>query len=548
MKNIDEELTEVQKLFSEGSYQLALRKINKLIKNNKQNYIVYNYRGIILVALKKSSDAIKDFQKTLELNSDFTEAIGNIGMAYHEMNYLDKAIEYYEKAYKLSGLVQFKINLGSLYLQIRKNKKAIDHFNSSLKKDNRNEYLHQLIAEAYIRDVKYNLAIEHHKIAVSINPSNPKNYFLLGSDYIWSGDKELAVKNLIMALNLDHNYYEAYYALSRVQNIKITDNLGKNILELNTITSLSNRNKAFLNFTLAKIYNDQNDLINFNNHITKANLCMKNESKFNYSKVREFLGKIKYKYSKKLEKSNFSCEVNDKITPIFILGMPRSGSSLVEQILSNNELIFGAGELSSIHESMSEAINIKASDKEYTSILENIAQDYYDRLSHITDKNYVIDKLPLNFYWVGYIMKMFPHAKIIHTSRNPIAICYSLYKTLFAEGILEFSYDQDDIIKYYQLYKDMMVYWEELYKQEIFELDYESLINNPEQETKKIFNYLGLEFNKSYLEIGNNTRSVTTASDLQIRNKINSNGVNSWKNYSSIIKKFTNEFNSNTQL
>jgi len=548
MKNIDEELTEVQKLFSEGSYQLALRKINKLIKNNKQNYIVYNYRGIILVALKKSSDAIKDFQKTLELNSDFTEAIGNIGMAYHEMNYLDKAIEYYEKAYKLSGLVQFKINLGSLYLQIRKNKKAIDHFNSSLKKDNRNEYLHQLIAEAYIRDVKYNLAIEHHKIAVSINPSNPKNYFLLGSDYIWSGDKELAVKNLIMALNLDHNYYEAYYALSRVQNIKITDNLGKNILELNTITPLSNRNKAFLNFTLAKIYDDQNDLINFNNHITKANLCMKNESKFNYSKVREFLGKIKYKYSKKLEKSNFSCEVNDKITPIFILGMPRSGSSLVEQILSNNELIFGAGELSSIHESMSEAINIKASDKEYTSILENIAQDYYDRLSHITDKNYVIDKLPLNFYWVGYIMKMFPHAKIIHTSRNPIAICYSLYKTLFAEGILEFSYDQDDIIKYYQLYKDMMVYWEELYKQEIFELDYESLINNPEQETKKIFNYLGLEFNKSYLEIGNNTRSVTTASDLQIRNKINSNGVNSWKNYSSIIKKFTNEFNSNSQL
>jgi len=548
MKNIDEELTEVQKLFSEGSYQLALRKINKLIKNNKQNYIVYNYRGIILVALKKSSDAIKDFQKTLELNSDFTEAIGNIGMAYHEMNYLDKAIEYYEKAYKLSGLVQFKINLGSLYLQIRKNKKAIDHFNSSLKKDNRNEYLHQLIAEAYIRDVKYNLAIEHHKIAVSINPSNPKNYFLLGSDYIWSGDKELAVKNLIMALNLDHNYYEAYYALSRVQNIKITDNLGKNILELNTITPLSNRNKAFLNFTLAKIYDDQNDLINFNNHITKANLCMKNESKFNYSKVREFLGKIKYKYSKKLEKSNFSCEVNDKITPIFILGMPRSGSSLVEQILSNNELIFGAGELSSIHESMSEAINIKASDKEYTSILENIAQDYYDRLSHITDKNYVIDKLPLNFYWVGYIMKMFPHAKIIHTSRNPIAICYSLYKTLFAEGILEFSYDQDDIIKYYQLYKDMMVYWGGLYKQEIFELDYESLINNPEQETKKIFNYLGLEFNKSYLEIGNNTRSVTTASDLQIRNKINSKGVNSWKNYSSIIEKFTNEFNSNSQL
>jgi len=546
MKNIDEELNEVQKKFSEGRYQLALRKINKLIKNNRQNYIAYNYRGIILVALKKSSEGIKDFQKSLELNSDFTEAIGNIGMAYHEMNYLDKAIENYKKAYKLSGLVKFEINLGSLYLQIRKNKKAIYHFNSSLKKDSQNEYLHQLVAEAYIRDLKYDLAIEHHKIAISINSSNPKNYFLLGSDYIWSGNKELAVKNLITALNLDHDYYEAYYALSRVQTIKISDNLAKNIIELDKNHSLSDRNKAFLNFTLAKIYDDQNDLINFNAYITKANLCMKNVSRFNHSKVREFLERIKYKFSNKLEKSDFSCEVNDKITPIFILGMPRSGSSLVEQILSNNELIFGAGELSTIHESMTEVMSLKTSDNKYTSMLETIAQDYYDRLSHITNKNYVIDKLPLNFYWVGYIMKMFPHAKIIHTTRNPVAISYSLYKTLFAEGILEFSYDQDDIINYYQLYKDMMIYWKGLYKQEIFELDYELLINNPEQEVKNIFNYLGLEFNKSYLEIGNNKRSVTTASDIQIRNKINSKGIDSWKSYSLITEKFTNKFNSDS--
>ena len=273
---------------------------------------------------------------------------------------------------------------------------------------------------------------------------------------------------------------------------------------------------------------------------------MKNVSRFNHSKVREFLERIKYKFSNKLEKSDFSCEVNDKITPIFILGMPRSGSSLVEQILSNNELIFGAGELSTIHESMTEVMSLKTSDNKYTSMLETIAQDYYDRLSHITNKNYVIDKLPLNFYWVGYIMKMFPHAKIIHTTRNPVAISYSLYKTLFAEGILEFSYDQDDIINYYQLYKDMMIYWKGLYKQEIFELDYELLINNPEQEVKNIFNYLGLEFNKSYLEIGNNKRSVTTASDIQIRNKINSKGIDSWKSYSLITEKFTNKFNSDS--
>ncbi|MDG2252093.1 MAG: sulfotransferase [Methylophilaceae bacterium] len=547
MKNIDEELNEVQKNFSKGDYQLALRKINKLIKNNKRNYIVYNYKGIILVALKSSSEAIENFKKALHLNPDFIEAIGNIGMAYHEMSYFEKAIENYKKAYELSGLVQFEINLGNIYLETRKNKEAIYHFNNALKKDSRNEYLHQLLAEAYIRDIKHELAIEHHKIAISINPSNPENYYLLGSDYIWSGNKEMAIKNFIITLNIDHKYYEAYYALSRVHTIKITDNIAKNILELNKISSLPDKNKAFLNFTLAKIYDDKNDISNFTAHITKANSYMKNVSKFNFSKTYELLEKIKYKFSNKSELSNFSCEINNKITPIFILGMPRSGSSLVEQILSNNELIFGAGELSSINESLSESINIKTSDKKYISILENISLDYYDRLSHITDKKYVIDKLPLNFYWIGFIIKMFPHAKIIHTIRNPIAVSYSLYKTLFAEGVLEFSYDQDDIIQYYKLYEDMMHFWKGLYQKEIFELDYELLINNPKQEVKKIFNYLGLKFENSYLDISNNKRSVTTASDIQIRNKINSKGLNSWIKYPKLTEKFSSEFNSIAQ-
>ena len=139
---------------------------------------------------------------------------------------------------------------------------------------------------------------------------------------------------------------------------------------------------------------------------------------------------------------------------------------------------------------------------------------------------------------------MFPHAKIIYTKRNPVAVSYSLYKTLFAEGVLEFSYDQDDIIKYYKLHEDMMHFWKGLYQKEIFELDYELLINNPEQQVKKIFNYLGLKFDNSYLNISKNKRSVTTASDLQIRNKINSKGINSWIKYPKLTEKFSSEFNS----
>ena len=150
----------------------------------------------------------------------------------------------------------------------------------------------------------------------------------------------------------------------------------------------------------------------------------------------------------------------------------------------------------------------------------------------------IIDKLPLNFYWIGFIKTIFPNAKIIHIKRDPIAINFSIYKNLFEEGAIEFSYDEDDIINFYKFYEELMQFWNDIYSDEILNINYDLLVNNPATEAKKIFKFTNVDFNSNYLKIENNSRAVTTASDLQIRNKIYKGSSENWKKYKKYLKKF----------
>ena len=140
-----------------------------------------------------------------------------------------------------------------------------------------------------------------------------------------------------------------------------------------------------------------------------------------------------------------------EIKPIFIVGMPRSGTSLLEQILSNHPLVFGAGEVSTLHNSLKNLFSSDIDNNFLLGQLQKIRNHYLEHLSIITEKTFITDKLPLNFMWIGFIVYMFPGAKIIHITRDPIATSFSIYKTLFSNGSLNFSYNEEDIIKFYNL-------------------------------------------------------------------------------------------------
>ena len=223
-----------------------------------------------------------------------------------------------------------------------------------------------------------------------------------------------------------------------------------------------------------------------------------------------------------------------KSTPIFIIGMPRSGTSLLEQILSSHSKIYGAGELNYLQEII---IKLGIAKSNYSHIyFENIRKNYYAEFNKISDCHYIIDKLPSNFRWVGFILKAFPEAKILHIKRNPMAVCWSNYKNFFIDSGLDFNLSQSDVAKYYSMYSNIMKFWKEKFKDKILDVDYEVFVDDFEQNTKRILNYLNLEWEDQLLQYQKTKRPVTTASHHQVREKIKKDTSEQWKRYKIYLK------------
>jgi len=240
--------------------------------------------------------------------------------------------------------------------------------------------------------------------------------------------------------------------------------------------------------------------------------------------------------SSKLKKYKLKITSNDISTiPIFILGMPRSGTSLVEQILSSHSQIHGAGELPFLAQ-YGESVSYGLHDLSQENLF-GVRNDYLTKLSNISpDKKFITDKMPHNFLHVGLILNIFPEAKIIHVKRDPAATCWSNFKQYFATRNLGYSYNLNDTVEYYKLYLDLMKYWNQHFGSLIYDLDYEKLTENTLVETKKVIKYLNLNWENACLEPHKNMRSVKTASQQQVRQKVYTGSSEAWRKFLPFLK------------
>ena len=544
MKNkLDIELDEVQRLFESHSKDLALKKIDKILKKNNKNYLPYNYRGLISLSLEKVDLALQDFKKALSLNNQFSEGYCNLGNTYLRLNEFEKASESYQKALSLNpSSIEIKINMGMLYFKMGEYDKAVNTYQIILRENSQLEYVHQLIADALIQNYKHTESISHHQEAIKINPFNALNYFLLGRDYLWKGEKKLAIDNIKKSIEINPKHYASYLAISKLESLLLKPMIPT--MEAFLKENITLLDKAFIYFSLAKFYEDQKDYENSFNLLLMGNKSMKQHNKFDFKNYEKELKESINFFEENIESTNIHNKyIENKQSPIFIVGMPRSGTSLIEQILSNHPSIFGAGELDTIHNSLLQLIKIKKINQSLIeSFIFSLRKKYFDRLRVISDKPFIIDKLPLNFFWIGYIKKIFPNAKILYTERHPISISFSLFKTMFSEGSLDFSYDQEDIVNFYKLHIKFIEYWYTKYPNDILKINYEHFISNSEEISTKIFKFLGLEFDLNYLNLKNNSRSVMTASDLQVRDKIHHENSKNWSPYEIYLEKFKNAY------
>ena len=230
----------------------------------------------------------------------------------------------------------------------------------------------------------------------------------------------------------------------------------------------------------------------------------------------------------------------DSIQPVFIIGMPRSGTSLTEQILASHPSVFGAGELQIISE-ISKGLPARIGTgtgypqclvSASSALMNTCANEYLAKLKSVSGGNcpVVTDKMPENFWDLGLISRLFPSARIIHCTRDPFDTCISCFFTDFRDGH-EYMFDLASLGSYYRLYQRVMQHWKDTIKISMLELHYEDLVNKPEEMSRKLVDYCGLEWNEKCLSPHKNRRAVETASFSQVRHKVYTSSVNRWKNY-----------------
>ena len=301
--------------------------------------------------------------------------------------------------------------------------------------------------------------------------------------------------------------------------------------------------KIDLNFALGKAYEDIGDYENSFKSLEKANEIKRKNIIFDIKNEKNLFESIK----KSFQNVDFNKEVKNqrKEKIIFICGMPRSGTTLVEQILAAHKNVSGAGELIYLQQSIRSNF-IKNNEVQKDTLLEDIfservkvSSDYYDLLKLHNFKNFVItDKAPQNFRWIGFIKIFFPNSKIIHCTRNPRDVCLSLYKNSFASTDMNWAYSQEDIAGYFNMYKDLMNFWISKIEKDVYNINYEKLVSDKENEINKLLNFCELEFDSSCLNHHKSSNTpIKTVSVTQARKPIYTSSINKNEFYKNNLNK-----------
>ena len=332
------------------------------------------------------------------------------------------------------------------------------------------------------------------------------------------------------AIALKPDFAEAHSMLTSVKKFDAQDEQYSEMRELYLDTNISEEQRCHIDFGLAKACEDLKDFEQAFRHYSEGNALRKKLLNYDINQDVELFRQIKFNYPRIEQNSLAPDKLSKNLMPIFIVGMPRSGTTLVEQIISSHSLVTGAGELSYATQ-FGAAIATGFSEANDAALLD-FRHKYLAKLKNVSGRNFIVtDKMPQNFRYIGLLCAAFPEAKIVHVQRNPAAVCWANYKQYFASKNIGYCYAIDDVIGYHKLYRNLMDFWTTTLSNRIYNLDYERLTVNQESETRQLIDYLGLDWDGKCLSPQKNTRSVATASNLQVRKKVYQGSSEQWKEY-----------------
>lgn len=504
---------QAQQALNQGLYQQAHQHLLLILQQDK--YFADAYFLLAMIAsvhhnLAKAIELIKQANALAPNNLDYLSQLAKHHALAH--NHVE-ALYFAELAAKLiaKSTVQSSLTLDTLgvtYSQIGLHEKAVQLFKKS----------------------------------VAINDKNPTYFFNLGASLKFIGDFDGAKKAYEKAISMAPNYYKAHSALTGLGGISKECNHISQLEQLFKQTKHAD-DRLHIGHALAREYEALADFDKAFHYLEAAKKFKLKQVKYSIDEDKALFNSLASHF-KNYKHSQFQGFNTDEA--IFVVGMPRSGTTLVERIISQHSDVTSAGELQHfglLVKKMAQTPSNRVIDAETVAATKNInfkdlGKAYIDSTRAITGKTVkFVDKMPLNVLYVGFILQALPKTKVICLDRNPLDTIVSNFRQLFSvnQSYYSYAYDLQTTTEFYLLFKQLAELWLALFPENFYLINYEKLVNDPVKEAKRLIEFCDLPWQEGCVNIHQNSAPVATASALQVRSPINNKSVGNWKKYDAYL-------------
>lgn len=500
---------QAQKALNQGLYQQAHQNLITILQQDKYFADAYFLLAMIASAYHNLSKAIELIKQANVLAPNNAEYLSQLAKHYALDNNHVQAEHFAELAAKLASTSSLTFDtLGVAYSQMGLHEKAVVFFEK----------------------------------AVAINDKNPHYFFNLGASLKFTGDFVGAKQAYEKTISMAPNYYKAHAALTGLGGISTDSNHIPQLEQLFAQTQQAD-DRLYIGHALAREYESLQDFDKAFHYLdTAKKQKLKN---FKYS-IDDDKALFKSLHSYFKNGKNSLIQGYETVEPIFVVGMPRSGTTLVERIISQHSEVTSAGELQHfglLLKKMTETTSNRVIDNETIAATKNInfeklGKAYIESTRAITGKTAkFVDKMPLNVLYVGFILQALPKAKIICLDRNPLDTIVSNFRQLFAvnQSYYNYSYDLGSTTEFYLLFKQLATLWQDIFPENFYLINYEELVNDPLNEAQQLISFCNLPWQEQCVNIHQNSAPVATASALQVRSPINNRSVGNWKKYDAYL-------------
>jgi tetratricopeptide (TPR) repeat protein len=521
-----------------GELPEALIESERAIALNPRLSMAHNNLGLVLAGQGRRDEAVVSYRRALALNPGYLEALNNLGNVLHELGERGEAVTLYRKAIELDPQrPDSHGNLGNVLTELGRLEQAMESFRRALALQPQHLQAHLGLGTALQMRGRASEAQQSYQAALALEPHNVEALTLQGELHANRGQFGEAHELFQRALALDADFPFVYCSIAAHRKMTDEDGAWREGVEALLARPLPLGHQISLRYALGKYCDDLSRYDEAFGHYRAANdLSKRYGASYEPGKLSERVERIIGRFDAALLRQPQGESAASEL-PVFIIGMPRSGTSLTEQILASHPAVFGAGELRFWNRAFSEFEAAQSKGDSAARVIPAMARDYLERLRTLSDGALrVVDKMPANFLYAGLIHAALPRARIIHMQRHPLDTCLSIYfQNFFNMGA--YSNDLEHLAHYYGEYLRIMRHWRAVLPgSALLEIPYEGLIEDQEGWTRRLLEFVGLPWDARCLEFHRTERLVITASRWQVRQKLSAASVGRWRNYEKYLE------------